>query len=630
MQVNRIDLPTLAAFVAACDWPSFSQAASALGLSASALTVRLNGLEADLRQTLFARHGRRSLPLPSAAWLYDKSKRILVAEEFLQSACRNGLTGQRRVLIEIDPAYSASFLVRVLIEVVREIHLSSQDCQFDVVMAREVSRNSRGVQSRETGAPTAKLNITTRLPKGRRLPHNVLTLDDFWVTVESQEIIAASAEIKGKRLIIPELPQLVSADMTAHLNRLDATFQVTTTATPLLDEQGLERCLADGPLLLPRSLLPRFAQRRRLKINLFDGLPSSVVVTSDGSDPAIGLLLEKLTNRLSEAPSDDIRPNAFLPRVTSSQLRSFTASARAGSMGEAARNLGQTPSAVSTKVSQLEKALGVVLLDKGRTGSQPTELSRVIYPLASGIERLLDDITEISAKSADRFQQLVRVGLPPSWGSDSLTAACVGRALARFHRDHPNCAIEVIEGSRDVLNTGVRTGHLDIAVVGRPGHHVGKLPIGFSENLSLIFNQNTPFTSKDARPTVETLQQIPLILAPEQLTMHQTFLTQMTRMGMNITPAMRLGSVPLIVSVIRNAPLGTILPASAVRNELETGVLKAVPLDHIVPKRPLWAIFSTDQPLSTAERHLLELIRAAFHHHGVPSLATGRLPHNRD
>nr|WP_261454026.1 substrate-binding domain-containing protein [Agrobacterium fabrum]UVY99351.1 LysR family transcriptional regulator [Agrobacterium fabrum] len=188
----------------------------------------------------------------------------------------------------------------------------------------------------------------------------------------------------------------------------------------------------------------------------------------------------------------------------------------------------------------------------------------------------------------------------------------MAEALSAFHREFPDCRIEVVEGPRDTLHGGVRSGQLNIAVVGRVDLQVGSLPVGASEDISLIVNKNVGFCPQSKRVSADELRGIPLILAPAQVTMHQTLITALAKATVQLEPVMRLGSIPLIVSVIRRSPFGTILPASVVRKELEDDLVEAFPLDHIVPRRRLWAIFSTDNPLSEIERRLVGHIKDAF------------------
>jgi len=62
------------------------------------------------------------------------------------------------------------------------------------------------------------------------------------------------------------------------------------------------------------------------------------------------------------------------------QLRAFEAVARRRSIGAAARDLGLSQPAVTQMVAQIERALAVSLLERGRTGTYLTALGSVLLP----------------------------------------------------------------------------------------------------------------------------------------------------------------------------------------------------------------------------------------------------------
>lgn len=113
MTTPKIDLSHLAAFITACDSISMSRAADAIGLTTSAFSARLHGLETRLGLKLFARHGRNMWPLPSAVWLYNRSVRLLLAEEFLRLRLRVRSGAEetiRSVIIQLDEAYTGTYM----------------------------------------------------------------------------------------------------------------------------------------------------------------------------------------------------------------------------------------------------------------------------------------------------------------------------------------------------------------------------------------------------------------------------------------------------------------------------------------------------------------------------------------
>lgn len=60
-------------------------------------------------------------------------------------------------------------------------------------------------------------------------------------------------------------------------------------------------------------------------------------------------------------------------------MLNFVHTVDAGSLAEAARELGVVPSAISKSISRLEKCIGVQLLDRTTRRLAPTEAGQVFY-----------------------------------------------------------------------------------------------------------------------------------------------------------------------------------------------------------------------------------------------------------
>src|SRR5215467_7293764 len=64
---------------------------------------------------------------------------------------------------------------------------------------------------------------------------------------------------------------------------------------------------------------------------------------------------------------------------------------QAGSMSKAAQVLNTTQPAISRSIAELEQAIGVRLLDRGRHGAEPTEYGRA---LLDGGAAMFDDLRQ--------------------------------------------------------------------------------------------------------------------------------------------------------------------------------------------------------------------------------------------
>src|SRR3954469_22620671 len=148
-------------------------------------------------------------------------------------------------------------------------------------------------------------------------------------------------------------------------------------------------------------------------------------------------------------------------------LRYLVAVAEEGSFTRAAAREHVAQPAVSTAVRQLERELGVELLERGRRGVRPTEAGRAVLAHAQTALAAVAQARQVG----DDLAGVVRgrggggrvvVGMVVGCTSDVLA-----QLLADFSRRHPAIDVALIEGTSAALLDDLRDGALDLAWVGR-------------------------------------------------------------------------------------------------------------------------------------------------------------------
>jgi DNA-binding transcriptional LysR family regulator len=166
-------------------------------------------------------------------------------------------------------------------------------------------------------------------------------------------------------------------------------------------------------------------------------------------------------------------------------LVSFLAVARTGSFTRAAQQLGMSQPALSHAIRELEKRLGLRLLNRTTRSVAPTEagerLLRTITPHLDGIEAGLADLSEMRSRPAGTVR-ITTGDQPAEW--------IIMPAIARLLPDYPdlNVEISVNNGFVDIVaerfDAGVRLGEtiaqdmiavrigpdMRMAVVGSPAY----------------------------------------------------------------------------------------------------------------------------------------------------------------
>lgn len=140
-------------------------------------------------------------------------------------------------------------------------------------------------------------------------------------------------------------------------------------------------------------------------------------------------------------------------------LRALFAVVEAGSVTAAARRLNYTPSAISQRVAALERAAGVLLLERSGRGVRPTAAGLLLVDHAREIFARLDEADSALAALRGAAARRVTVGAFPSAG-----ASLVPTAVAIFREASAGADVAVTVVDPDHSLERVRGGDLDIAV----------------------------------------------------------------------------------------------------------------------------------------------------------------------
>ncbi|MDT5084739.1 MAG: hypothetical protein QOJ61_1782 [Mycobacterium sp.] len=192
------------------------------------------------------------------------------------------------------------------------------------------------------------------------------------------------------------------------------------------------------------------------------------------------------------------------------QLEYFVAVAEEANFTRAAQRVHISQSGVSAQIRQLERELGHQLFDRS------TRIARLTAAGAAALEPARAALAAASSmqEAVDEVAGLLRGRL-----SIGMVIGCTIRplfiAMEKFHRDHPGVEIAVQEGNSDRMIDTVRSGELDVALIGAAGEPPDGLEAMtiVSENLAALM----PFghrLAKRRRLALDQLDGEPIVSMP--------------------------------------------------------------------------------------------------------------------
>lgn len=169
-----------------------------------------------------------------------------------------------------------------------------------------------------------------------------------------------------------------------------------------------------------------------------------------------------------------------------SDFRTVIAVTETGSITAAARLLCRVPSAITTRVQNLEHHLGVMLFIKTGRRFIPTTAGLALYENALKIVELVATAEQQAAKPqpGGRF----RVG-----ALDSMAATRLPGPLSALYRKHHDVAVELVTGISRMLYEAVVNHELDAAFIAdAPANDRLERMAVFEEELVIIAPANSP------------------------------------------------------------------------------------------------------------------------------------------
>ena len=254
------------------------------------------------------------------------------------------------------------------------------------------------------------------------------------------------------------------------------------------------------------------------------------------------------------------------------ELRCFLSVAQVGNLGRAARDLNVSQPAISLLLRKLEEGLGTQLLLRHARGVTLTPAGACLRDRLSTVLRLLaSPLDEAVGESAPTTMALA---VPVEAGASLVTPLA-----AAFRARWPDATLDVREGSGADLEEWLLHRHVDLAILQDPPSlpEITCIPVP-GESLGLVAPVDSRLAS-DMRPlALRELVGDSLILPGPQHWIRRRLDLAAQQAGIRLRPVLQVNSTALIKVMVRGGLGHTILPRSAVQDEVARGALAFRPI----------------------------------------------------
>ncbi|MCA1587985.1 MAG: LysR family transcriptional regulator [Chloroflexi bacterium] len=280
--------------------------------------------------------------------------------------------------------------------------------------------------------------------------------------------------------------------------------------------------------------------------------------------------------------------------ITLTQLRSFLAVMRGGSVTAAADELVVTQPSVSAAVAALSRELGTPVTEREGRGIRPTAAGTAFAPFAADVIGLLEEgrrAAREAAHLADRRLRLAAV--------TTAAESFVPPLMRAFSESYEEIGLTLAVGNREQVIDLVLDHRADVAIGGRPPRDPRVQASAILTNdFVLITSPDDPQKDGAAVDATELERRVWLLREPGSGTriVNEEFLASAALEPQTLT----LGSNGAIKQAARAGIGVAFISRAAVALELEHGVLAALPVRHRPAARRWYAMCSTVGPRRAA------------------------------
>lgn len=274
-----------------------------------------------------------------------------------------------------------------------------------------------------------------------------------------------------------------------------------------------------------------------------------------------------------------------------------------GSIGKAANAYGISQPVASTRLSRLERQVGLALLTRTATGSRLTPVGEAFAAWAREVvysmQVLTDNVTALRETRSARLRiaasLTVAEYLMPAW-------------LMLLRRENPSLEVTAVVANSDEVCDRVRCGRVEVGFVEMPtvpaDLSAGQIGV---DRLVLVAAPDHPAAAGSRTPVVAAdLVEQPILLREQGSGTRTTFVNALATLlrsdgPLELPHALELGSTTTILATARVGGGIAVISARAARADLNTGALIEVEVAGLEARRPLNAVWMGRLPTPPAQ-----------------------------
>jgi LysR family transcriptional regulator, transcriptional activator of the cysJI operon len=291
-----------------------------------------------------------------------------------------------------------------------------------------------------------------------------------------------------------------------------------------------------------------------------------------------------------------------MPRLLDN-VKLFADVAASRSVSRAALMNGVSQSAVSQHLHEAEQALGVQLLDRSTRPLQLTEAGHLYFEFCQAVLRRKQRFEDALDQLRGRAQNAVRVAAIYSVGISDIS-----RLKSELLHLLPEATLEVEYLHSKKVHEAVLMERADLGLLSypEPDKEIATIPWR-QEQMMVVLAPSHPLAPAGVLRSADLAQQ-DFVAFDDDLRVGWEVKRYLRERGVEVRVVMHFDNIQTMKEALTLGTSISILPVRVLRNDLEQGRLRAIPIEDCTLVRPMGVIHRRSRRFNRATQAFLDLL----------------------
>lgn len=294
-------------------------------------------------------------------------------------------------------------------------------------------------------------------------------------------------------------------------------------------------------------------------------------------------------------------------------LEIFNTVAKYESFKKASETLYISQPALSVQIKKLEEQIGLKLFDKIGNKICLSENGIMLFNYTKKIFEIVGEIENNISDKKEFIGGTLNIG-----GSNTPGTYILPEIIGEFKKTYPGININLHIANTAEIAHLINNGTLDVAINGGSCIYSTYIAVEkILEDRLVLITSPQNYCNSNSIISIDELKEMSFVVHKTDSQLYTYYKKYIDELNVEENVSMCLGNIDAIKKAVSSNLGITLIPHSAVKLELQFGILKELKIDNYQLMYPYNLIYNKNKFLSITTKKFIELIRASINNYNI-------------